>query len=130
MGTNSENGIRIFSITIRIYSNIRFGRSCLCRFGRLFLCRGTGHVRIMVHHTINLRCKKFGLGVSKSYLQIAPSCDTLFLDHLEPQEEDPAFANLNIRNVCVTRETSCQHESITSIVKKESSSNRTIFGGA
>ena len=29
MGMNTENGIRIFGITIRIYSNIRFGRSCI-----------------------------------------------------------------------------------------------------
>ena len=43
-----ENGIRIFDITIRIYSNIRFGRSCLCRFGRSFLCPGTEQIWILV----------------------------------------------------------------------------------
>ena len=62
MGTNTENGIQIFSITIRIYSNIRFGRLCLCWFGRSFLCLGSGHIQILVHYTINFRCRKFGLG--------------------------------------------------------------------
>ena len=59
MGTNAENGIQIFGIAIPIYLNICFGRSCLCQFGRSFLCPGTGHIGILVQYTINLRCGKF-----------------------------------------------------------------------
>ena len=48
MERNTENGIQIFGKTIGIYSNSRFGRSCLCQFGRSCLCLGTGHIRILV----------------------------------------------------------------------------------
>ena len=33
MERNTENGIQIFGKTIGIYSNSRFGRSCLHQFG-------------------------------------------------------------------------------------------------
>ena len=72
MGTNTKTCIRIFGITSPIYLNIRFWRSCLCRFRGSFLCPGTGHIRKLVQHAINLRCGKFGLLV---YVK-------LFLDHL------------------------------------------------
>ena len=67
MGTNTENGIRIFGITIRIYSNIRFGRPCLRGFRRSFPCPGTEHTRILVQYTIKLRCGNWVWGFYKLF---------------------------------------------------------------
>ena len=67
MGTNTENGIEIFSITIRIYLIICFVRSCLCRLGRSFLCLGTGRIRILVQYTINLRSVSLVSGFYKLF---------------------------------------------------------------
>ena len=70
MGTNTENGIWIFGITIRIYSNICFGRSCLCRFKRSFLCPGAGHIRILVYYTRSVSVAEIWSGVSINYLEL------------------------------------------------------------
>ena len=70
MGTNTENGIWIFGITIRIYSNICFGRSCLCRFKRSFLCLGAGHIRILVYYTRSVSVAEIWSGVSINYLEL------------------------------------------------------------
>ena len=85
MGTNTENGIRIFGTSIRIYSNIQFGRSCLCWFGRSFLFPGSEHIRILVtlKYTINLRCRKFNLEIIYRLFRIRLLVYVkLFLDYL------------------------------------------------
>ena len=64
MGTNTENAIRIFGITIRIYSNIGFGRLCLSCFGRSFFCLDTGTVYDQVE------VRKVWSWVSINYLEL------------------------------------------------------------
>ena len=73
MGTNTENGIQIFGITIPIYLNIRFGRSSLCRF-RSFLCPGTRHIARTYTDTVTsqdqLEVQKLWSGVSSNYSEL------------------------------------------------------------
>ena len=123
MGTNTENGIQIFGTTIRIYFNntIRLGRLCLCRFGRLFLCPGTEHIRILVQYTINLGCRKFNMGFLRELFSIRLHVYvTLFLDHSKRRH---SICKFKFGSICVTFEMRCQHESIDSIVKAERGSN-------
>ena len=54
MGTNTENGIRIYGITIRIYRNIRFWEIIPVGSGDRFSVRA--------QDMNNLRYGKFGLG--------------------------------------------------------------------
>ena len=123
MGTNTENDIRIFSKTIRIYSNICFWRSCLCRFGyRLYPDTGTVHGRFEV--------RKVQSGVFINKLELGSlymlNC---FLTTCNSRRRH-SIGKFKFGSICVTCATRCQHERINSIVKTESTSNRTICGKA
>ena len=117
MGTNTENGIRIFGKTIRI---LVLGDHASVGSGDRF------SVRILVHHTINLGCGKFGLGFYNLFRIRFLVYVTLFLDHCNSRRR-PSICIFEFRSVSVTRETRCQHEGIDSTVKTENSSDRTMW---
>ena len=129
MGTNTENGIRIFGITIRIYSNIRFGRLCLSvreivslSWHRTYPDTGT------VHNQMEVR--KVRSGVCINYLELGSLYMLNCVLTTCNSRRRPSICKFKFRSICVTCETRCQHESITSIMKTESSSNGAICCGA
>ena len=125
MGTNTENGIRIFGITIRIYLSIHFSV-------------GSGDPFSVWHRTYpdtGTVQDQFELWIVRSsvsiiYLELGSlfmlNC---FLTTCNSRRR-PSICKFKFRSVCITCESRCQHESIDSIVKTESSSNRTICGQA
>ena len=127
-GTNTENDIPIFGITIRIYLNICFGRSCLCRFRRSFL---SGHQTYSNTGTVHEQFEvwKVRSGVSINYVELGSlymlNC---FLTTCNSRRRH-SIGKFEFRSVCVTCETRCQHESIDRISKTDSS-NRMVCGEA
>ena len=127
METNTENGIGIFGITFRIYSKIRLG-DCVCQEiislskPRIYTETGTEHDQFEL--------RKVRSGVFMNYLELGSLCMlNCFLTTCNSRRR-PSICKFKFRSVCVTCKMRCQHESIDSIVKTESSSNRTICGEA
>ena len=120
MGTNTKNCIRIFGITIRIYLYIHFGRSCLGRFGRSFLCPGNGHIRILVPIHDQFKVRKLWSGVSINDLELGSLYMSNCFFTIFNSRGRPSICKFKFRGVCVTCEMRCQHESIDSIVTTES----------
>ena len=81
-----------------------------------------------VHNQFNVQ--KFRSWVSITYLELSSlhmlNC---FLTTCKSRRR-PSICKFKFISICVTCETRCQHESIDSIMKTESSSNRTIGGEA
>ena len=113
MGTNTENGIQIFNTTIRIYSNILFGRSCLwireivsLSGQRTYLDTGN----VTVHNQFEVR--KVLLGISINYLELSSLyMSNCFLTTCIARRRH-SICKFKFGSVCKTR---CQHKSIDSI---------------
>ena len=128
MGTNTENVIGIFGITIRIYYPFReimplsvWNIICLSRH-QTYPDTGTVHDQFEVW--------KVRSWVSINYLELGSLYMVNCLLTTCNSRRRPSICKLKFRSICITCEMRCQDKSIDSIVKTKSSSNQTICGEA
>ena len=130
MGTNTENGIQIFGITIRIYLNICFWEVLPLSVQEIVsLSRHRTYPDTDTVHD-QFEGRKIRSGVSINDLELGSWYTLNFFLTTCNSRRRPSLCKLKFRSICFTCETKYQHESIDSIVKTESSSNRTICGEA
>ena len=79
-------------------------------------------------NTENFEAQKVRSGVSKNYLEFGSLYTSMLNCFLATcnSKRRQSIGKFRFGSICVTCETRCQHESIHSIVKTESSSNRTF----